>query len=332
MQCTNHLKQIGLGIHNFHDTRNGLPPALIGNGIGSSVNDGERWNRGGTIYVFLYPYMEQQALYEYFSAGTDDPRGESRKGFNRWFANGWWNSLTGEQKSSFSAITWVICPSSPRSSKFNITTDTGQDHEAGNNMASGPVTDYAMVINFENSNASSGTPWWHMGNTNTLSHTCQEGPFRAARLSDAHNANTWTTADTMARFQDGTSNQLCFGEKHIPQDRVGRCGIAVNANNDSANNCGDCNYLLFGEQRSVSIARFVEHAFAIWGASRVPGIIQPNIDGYVTNDWASFGSFHPGVCNFVYGDGSVHAISATIQPQTLAYLGHCRDGHSVSAQ
>ncbi|MDR0610081.1 MAG: DUF1559 domain-containing protein, partial [Planctomycetaceae bacterium] len=52
MQCSNHLKQIGLGIHNFHDTRNGIVPAL--------VNDYRR----AAVFVLLYPYVEQQTAYD----------------------------------------------------------------------------------------------------------------------------------------------------------------------------------------------------------------------------------------------------------------------------
>ncbi|MDR0338352.1 MAG: DUF1559 domain-containing protein, partial [Planctomycetaceae bacterium] len=29
MQCSNHMKQVGLAVHNFHDTRQGLPPGGI---------------------------------------------------------------------------------------------------------------------------------------------------------------------------------------------------------------------------------------------------------------------------------------------------------------
>ncbi|MFG0263414.1 MAG: DUF1559 domain-containing protein [Novipirellula sp. JB048] len=51
MQCTNHLKQIGLATHNYHDTFQKLPP-------------GGRNPFWQTWYSATLPYMEQQTLYE----------------------------------------------------------------------------------------------------------------------------------------------------------------------------------------------------------------------------------------------------------------------------
>src|SRR5438477_570091 len=50
-QCQNNLKQIGLGIHNFHDTYRKLPPARIA-------------DQYATWFVMILPYIEQQNLYK----------------------------------------------------------------------------------------------------------------------------------------------------------------------------------------------------------------------------------------------------------------------------
>lgn len=52
-QCTNNLKQIGLGIHNYHDSLKGLPPGRWG-GTGGKV-----WSQNS----LLLPYMEQSNIY-----------------------------------------------------------------------------------------------------------------------------------------------------------------------------------------------------------------------------------------------------------------------------
>jgi len=49
MQCSNNLKQIGLAMHNFHDTKNAFPVGWDEFGAG--------WN------YFILPYIEQEALY-----------------------------------------------------------------------------------------------------------------------------------------------------------------------------------------------------------------------------------------------------------------------------
>ena len=45
-----------------------------------------------------------------------------------------------------------------------------------------------------------------------------------------------------------------------------------------------------------------------------------------------FGSEHAGaVGNFVFADGSVHTLSANIDPQVFQYLGNRADGELISA-
>ncbi|MBM3999213.1 MAG: DUF1559 domain-containing protein [Planctomycetes bacterium] len=56
-QSTNHLKQIGLAMHNYHDTFRSLPPAYNTDKNGKPLLS---WR------VHVLPFIEQQALYEQF--------------------------------------------------------------------------------------------------------------------------------------------------------------------------------------------------------------------------------------------------------------------------
>lgn len=59
MECTNNLKQLGLSLHNRHDTFGKLPP------LGNLETDGN-WG-GNRVYawtIYILPYIEQNALYD----------------------------------------------------------------------------------------------------------------------------------------------------------------------------------------------------------------------------------------------------------------------------
>ena len=62
MQCTNHLKQLGLAMHNYHDTYGGLPYRQGGPDASttSDVNPPRRLS----AFVALLPFMEQGSLYD----------------------------------------------------------------------------------------------------------------------------------------------------------------------------------------------------------------------------------------------------------------------------
>jgi prepilin-type N-terminal cleavage/methylation domain-containing protein len=60
MQCTNHLKQIGLALHNYHDTHECLP-----------FGSGYIVARTGSWAAFILPYIEEQGHYELFDFDRD---------------------------------------------------------------------------------------------------------------------------------------------------------------------------------------------------------------------------------------------------------------------
>src|SRR5258708_11148005 len=61
LQCQNNLKQMGLALHNYHDSNQSFPP---GYAAGMSYRDGATDTTPGWAWsAFLLPYLEQGPLY-----------------------------------------------------------------------------------------------------------------------------------------------------------------------------------------------------------------------------------------------------------------------------
>src|SRR5262245_58590377 len=73
MACSNNLKQIGLALHNYHDTQGQFPPAYIEL---NPLSDRATWQ------VLILPFSEQDNLYR-----TYDPRQSTGGGANNFLLN-----------------------------------------------------------------------------------------------------------------------------------------------------------------------------------------------------------------------------------------------------
>jgi hypothetical protein len=134
----------------------------------------------------------------------------------------------------------------------------------------------------------------------------------------------------MAWWQDGTSNQIIIGEKHIPAGKVG--------GTESGGVTGDISYLCFGgDYSSMGGLRVIVCGVDSYGVNVVAPLRRPqdfvNTTSIIfeeTNSGASFGSWHAGICNFLIGDGSVRPIAVTTPTTILGAIAIVNDGQPVS--
>ena len=96
-QCKNNLKQIGLALHNYHDTFLTFPPGVVRDGVANS----EAWG----WHVFILPQLEQKNLYDLLDVSNYRLR-DVLAGSNP-------NLATVEQREATlrSPLTTFICPS-----------------------------------------------------------------------------------------------------------------------------------------------------------------------------------------------------------------------------
>jgi hypothetical protein len=144
----------------------------------------------------------------------------------------------------------------------------------------------------------------------------------------------------MSWWSDGTSNQIIFGEKHLHFDHVGKCFIdnsvvepGASADNTKGIYCGDCSIIQAnGSYIGGAYLRPIAYRYNTDGTPWKNGqLILPRPDEMRSNNALvrGFGSFHPGIAQFLIGDGSVRAFSITVPLTIMAPLADVNDGKVV---
>ena len=315
-QCTNNLKQIGLGLHLFHDVHGNFP-------VGQPDDDNDNYAWGS----YIIPFMEQQAIYDQLvgngAALVYIPGGDNRKGhvalrdftigtttytvpeghpvqncdsYNDWSQIGFNHGGS----SAKTTLATVMCPSDilPRTDnngygKSNYCCCLGDED---------PWVNYFLT---------NGAASW----TEPSGATGQTGMFRLAQT----NSNHYVTS--FSHLKDGASNVIAIGEvSETPNASTSQTGrvfpLWVGGNNDWA-----------GQWRISSWARLTG-AWAFLNNTQVCDA-ESQINNLCPADF-SFGSQHPGGANFLFADGSVHFLPETIDATLYKRLGNIRDGNPVS--
>lgn len=311
-QCINNLKQIGLGLHNYHSTNEVFPQGASKNPKdwpGDSDLVWSSWSANG----LMLPYLEQTALYNAanFSWGIN-PFGDPCYRINSTVAN--------------TVVSSFICPSDPNALKPNL----------NNYYASVGTTTNFMTANCWGginpsckATGSTGMFTYFMaygmrdctdGTSNTVAYS--ESITGKANVGNGYRGNaTQGVADPGAQLYDALSNPT------VVLKGLDACAAAFKNSSSIQSNKGQMwafgarGYSLF---QTIQTPNDSKYAFG----SCVFGCAGCGLD----QSWAvSPSSLHPGGVNVLMADGSVKFVKDSIDRMTWWKLGTKDGGETVSA-
>jgi len=309
-QCTNNLKQIGLGMHNYHSTHNTFP-------LGGTVNwSGYGYNANwGTwsAQALLLGYMEGQPLY-------------NAANFN-WvccWTEGWNINST----CTLAIINTFICPSdglSPVPTQNDIWTGETNNYHA----SVGASTDFFNPSGlFAESQICYGVQNCTDGTSNTIaygealvgSNSAQAVKWRSGPVLSAASAlcgKSWCGVTDVSTYY----NQVLADLQTCEQGYVTENGKVNQKGFRWCENLAGFSLINTVVPPSIGTYRFG------WCALRGGNTNSNASDGQYQN----VNSNHPGGANLLFGDGSVHFLKSSIAYRTYWALGTRAGGEVISS-
>ena len=211
MKCSNNLKQIGLGLHNYQSTYDMLPPmSRCGDPAGGCADPHEK----GNLWIYLLPYIEQDNIYR-LSPGPS-PRAPSID-----------NGATAPNSIASKTINLYLCPSDasnkPAATWTNgwVVSNYVANHDAFHNPNDGGwMGNWHLPNSYQASIASS----FQDGTSNTLGITEAYARCGSTGTLWAHETvtpdwhamfNDWNARGVASKFQVLPTQQQC--NRFLPQ-------------------------------------------------------------------------------------------------------------------
>lgn len=279
-QCASNLKQIGLAALNFESARRRFPPGYLG--PLPQVYAAPSWDdqQQTGVLVFLLPYMELDSVYEPIETAVGGTA-ISLLDIDR-LGKAWWTSgMIMAWNAAQNKIGPFRCPSAPENA-VNV------------GAASHIYFDGSMYITYS---TAFFTPkiGLNLGTTSYLGCAGYAGKISSGTmlltLVDNQSGIFYNRSKTlMGEIHDGTSNTILFGEAN-------GSGIDIDS--------------------TANPKPIVRQPFGWMGA----GVMWTAMPPSDPEDRPSrFNGDHPGIIEFCFADGAVHALSYEVDPKLLKQL------------
>lgn len=311
ISCTNNLKQLGLAVHNYHDSFKCFPPGAIGykNAGGNQDSNYSAWT------LHLMPFIEQDNLYEALAPGKNRLDEAATVGSSINGSSG--RYLVDLMRQPIAALN---CPSDsgdtilvPVEGTVGLlsTSSGGPVNTPGDNCAKGNYAGVASSIRY-------GADWW--------------GPVVSGSGPNGFNgAFGIDTKVSFSKIVDGTSNTLLIGE------RASQVKEPAGHDSDDVDSIPGS----FAPSVGTNPYGFPNRGSDGWDCAAAMGTLGYPLNSAFYTMWArgGFSSQHPGGVMFVYCDGSTHFIPETVDHKpdeiidntVMENLANRQDGQAINA-
>ncbi|MDO5580523.1 MAG: DUF1559 domain-containing protein [Planctomycetia bacterium] len=289
MECTNNLKQLGIGLHNYHAALNSFPPQRMG----VDIDKGPWTYSVHSFLVSMLPYCEQQPRYALYMSKINTATGQ-------WPAS----DDASSNPALMGAIDYLVCPSD---SNGGVNPDgLGKTNYGGSNG-----DDSGKIHSWNKCKRG----FFHGGS----------GPYNKLAWGSGLQCTTFSdiidgTSNTIAIGEMATG-RVYRGDKRIIGGSI--YGITLTKPADCVATRSTADPHFFDDTTTYTDANFVYMRGRYFSRNTsaygvITTVLPPNSPSCMGNiddgGWGimSVSSFHSGGANILLGDGSVKFISETI--------------------
>ncbi len=291
-QCKNNLKQIGIALHNYHETYGSMP-------YGARYSQPENW--GSSFWLSLLPYMDQA------------------NAFNRVNMNNWPGWATNFPVYNNFVVPGLICPSSPLpkfrerdGQKLLIPSYAGI---AGVSLGASPVDGNSDGI--------------LDGTSITIAGRIGQDGIRASIVPKSNGVLHYLSSVQFKDIRDGSSNTMMVGEQS--DFGAGDTDIRAGYNWGAWMGCANCSVPTDPGQLNDRWTGNITTLHPNWPLGSKPNRTAHAYVGALGEGPGNtpLQSAHTGGLHVLFADGSVHFLSENIDMGTAFNLADRRDQNTL---